>query len=66
MALATWWRPYNHPMRMVQPRDLVNQLVAIALYLDREPELDAELLNRACKSYFVIDVTPASTAARFS
>ena len=25
-----------------------------------------ELLNRACKSYFVVDATPASTAARFS
>ena len=64
--LATWWRPYGRPMRMVQPRDLINQLVAIAQYLGRDPVMDPDLLDRACKSYFVVDATPASTAARVS
>ena len=55
-------------MRMVQPRDVVNQLIAIARYLDREPAMEPSLLNRACESYFVLDPTPASsnTAASFS
>ncbi len=51
--LATWWRPHNRPMRMVQPRDLVNQLVAIGQYLGREPIMEPELLDRACRSYFL-------------
>ena len=63
--LATWWRPYNRPMRMVQPRDLINQLIAIARYLNRPPAMQPDLLERACWSYFVLDTTPASTAARF-
>ena len=33
--VKTWWRPHNRPFRMVQPRDLVNQLIAIAKYLGR-------------------------------
>lgn len=65
--LATWWRPYKRPMRMVQPRDLINQLIAIARYLGRPPAMHPDLLDRACRSYFVLDPAPAAaTAARFS
>lgn len=59
----TWWRPYNRPFRMVQPRDIVNQLIAIAKYLDQPPAMKADLLDRACQSYFVMDTAPAVTAA---
>ncbi|MCC6177124.1 MAG: ATP-binding protein [Chloroflexi bacterium] len=63
----TWWAPYGRPFRMVQPRDLVNQLIAIAKYLGKPPAMDPELLNRACQSYFVVDTPPAAaTAARMS
>jgi hypothetical protein len=62
--IDTWWKPYNRPFRMVQPRDLVNQLIAIAKYLDRPPAMDPDLLNRACKSLFVLDATPSQTAAQ--
>jgi hypothetical protein len=61
--IDTWWRPYNRPFRMVQPRDLVNQLIAIAKYLDRPPAMDPDLLDRACKSLFVLETTPSQTAA---
>ncbi|MBA2446576.1 MAG: ATP-binding protein [Chloroflexi bacterium] len=64
--LRTWWQPYNRPLRMVQPRDLVNQLIAQAKYLGRPPAMEPDLLDRACRSYFVLDPTPASTAARFT
>jgi hypothetical protein len=60
----TWWRPFNRPFRMVQPRDIVNQLIAIAKYLGRTAAMEPELLNRACDSYFVMDSTPSKTAAR--
>lgn len=59
----TWWRPYNRPFRMVQPRDLVNQLIAIAKYLGQPPAMIPELLDRACQSYFVLDNTRSNTAA---
>ncbi|MCC7366813.1 MAG: ATP-binding protein [Chloroflexi bacterium] len=61
--VETWWRPYERPFRMVQPRDLVNQLIAIAKYLGEPPAMAPELLNRACRSYFVVDTTHAKTAA---
>ncbi len=64
--VETWWKPYSRPFRMVQPRDIVNQLIAIARYMGRPPAMDPELLDQACKSYFILDPTPASTAARFT
>ena len=64
--LGTWWRPYSRPRRMVQPRDLVNQLLAIAKYLGRPAAMEPDLLDRACESYFVVDTTAASTAAKFN
>jgi len=60
----TWWRPYNRPFRMVQPRDIVNQLIAIAKYLGQPPAMEPDLLNRACQSYFVLDNTRSNTAAQ--
>ena len=60
----TWWKPYSRPFRMVQPRDLVNQLIAIAKYLDRPPSMDPDLLNRACKSLFVMESKSSDTAAQ--
>lgn len=51
--LDSWWRSTGRPMRMCQPRDIVDQLVAIARYLKREPTLSPDLLDRACHSYFV-------------
>jgi hypothetical protein len=64
--LATWWRPYNRPMRFVQPRDLVSHILAIARYLGREPALESDLLDRACRNYFITDSTTGSAAAVFS
>jgi hypothetical protein len=49
---------------MVQPRDLVNQLIAIAKYLDRDAAMDPDLLDRACKSLFVMESKSSNTAAQ--
>jgi hypothetical protein len=62
--VETWWKPFDRPFRMVQPRDLVNQLIAIAKYLGEPPAMVPELLNRACQSYFVVDTAPSNTAAK--
>ena len=61
--VETWWTPYKRPFRMVQPRDLINQLIAIAKYLDRSPTLDPDLLNRACRSLFVMEKLSVNSAA---
>jgi hypothetical protein len=61
--VRTWWTAHGRPFRMVQPRDLVNQLIAIAKYLGQPPSMEPDLLDRACKSYFVMDNTKSNTAA---
>jgi len=61
--VRTWWTAHGRPFRMVQPRDLVNQLIAIAKYLGQPPSMAPDLLDRACKSYFVLDNTKSNTAA---
>jgi hypothetical protein len=62
--VKTWWLPYGRPFRMVQPRDLVNQLIAIAKYLGKPAAMQPDLLDLACKSYFVLDNTRSNTAAQ--
>ncbi len=43
----------DRPLRMCQPRDLVEQVVAIADYLGMEPDTGSHpLLDAACSSYF--------------
>jgi hypothetical protein len=62
--LETWYRPCKRPLRFVHPRDLVNQLVAVADYLGQEPRLTPDLLDRACGSYFIDDQISASSTTR--
>jgi SpoVK/Ycf46/Vps4 family AAA+-type ATPase len=40
-------------LRAVHPRDLVDQLIDIAKYMNVEPRLTKELIDRACRAYFV-------------
>jgi hypothetical protein len=50
--LDRWWAG-SRPLRMCQPRDLIEQIVAIARYRGVEPDINSvELLNQACASYF--------------
>jgi hypothetical protein len=43
----------DRPLRMCQPRDLVEQIVAIAEYQNRAADVASEaLLDQACESYF--------------
>jgi predicted ATPase with chaperone activity len=43
----------NRPRRGCHPRDLVDQLVDIARYLNVPPVLSKDLIDRACDAYFV-------------
>jgi predicted ATPase with chaperone activity len=51
--LKEWYLNHDRPLRSVHPRDLLNQLIDIASYLNHPPILTKELLDRAASSYFV-------------
>jgi hypothetical protein len=47
------YRPAGRPLRMCQPRDLLDQLIAIAKYKMLIPEMTPELVDVAASTYFV-------------
>src|SRR5229473_6038149 len=52
--LGRWWGS-GRPLRMCQPRDLVEQVVSIARYKGVALDLSStELLDQACASYFAL------------
>jgi len=53
--LDSYFRPRRIPLRGCQPRDLIEQALAIAEYTGQPRELTADLLQRACDSYFLED-----------
>ena len=53
--LVNYFRPRQIQLRGCQPRDLINQAISLAEYLDQPPELTTELLEAACAAYFVDD-----------
>jgi hypothetical protein len=52
--------PRQIAMRGCQPRDLINQAMALAKYRDAPHELTTELLDDACATYFVDEHEGAS------
>lgn len=51
--LQEWYINHDRDLRMVHPRDLLSQLIDIASYIDRPPELTRDLIDQAAASYFV-------------
>ena len=51
--LANYYDPFDRPMDACQPRDLVEQVIDIARFLEIPPQLTPENIDRACKTYFV-------------
>jgi predicted ATPase with chaperone activity len=51
--LDTYYHPVNRPLRMCQPRDILDQIVAIAKYKMVPATLNQALIDRACQTYFV-------------
>ena len=51
--LQEWYLKPRRKMRAVHPRDLIDQLVDIARYLNMPPVLSKDLIDRACEAYFV-------------
>lgn len=48
-----WYIAKGRDLRMVHPRDILSQLIDIANYQQRPPELTPELIDQAAASYFV-------------
>jgi hypothetical protein len=53
------YTPINRPLRACQPRDLIDQVIALCRYRGLQPAITQELLDAACAAYFV-DHAPQS------
>jgi predicted ATPase with chaperone activity len=51
--IQEWYIKKERPFRSVHPRDILDQLLDIARYLNRPPALQSDLIDMACDSYFV-------------
>jgi hypothetical protein len=51
--IETEIRPRNIALRGCHPRDLIEQALALAVYLARPRQLTLELLSTACAGYFI-------------
>ena len=49
------YEPNNRPLRSCHPRDLLDQVTALCRYRGQEPVISRELLDAACRAYFVDD-----------
>jgi hypothetical protein len=47
------YAPYGRPMRSCHPRDLIDQVTALCRYRGEEPIITRDLLDAACRAYFV-------------
>jgi hypothetical protein len=54
-VLDSYFRPHRIPLRGCQPRDLIEQALAVAEYSAQDRRLTPELLASACAGYFLDD-----------
>lgn len=48
-----WYVKRERRFRSVHPRDILDQMIDIARYVNRPPQLTKEMIDRACDAYFV-------------
>jgi hypothetical protein len=52
--LAKWYKPYDRPLRMCQPRDLLDQMISMAKYSMEQVTLaNPDLVDAAAGTYFI-------------
>jgi len=56
------YNPAGRPLRACHPRDLLDQVTALCRYRGQEPIISRELLDAACRAYFVDDDGPKAPA----
>jgi SpoVK/Ycf46/Vps4 family AAA+-type ATPase len=53
--LENYYRPNSIELRACHSRDLINQAIALADYLGQPRRLTRDLLQAACRTYFVVE-----------
>lgn len=48
-----WYQPFKRPFRSCQPRDLLEQMIAMAKYSMEPCTLTPDLIDSACSTYFI-------------
>lgn len=48
-----FYKPFNRPFRMCQPRDLLDQMINIAKYHMEKPTMNPDLIDAGCATYFI-------------
>jgi hypothetical protein len=61
--IRRYYEPRGVEMRGCHPRDIVEQVVDICRYQNRQPALSRDLLDQACRNYF-LEEQPGRQAAR--
>ncbi len=51
--IKRWYQPYKRPYRSCQPRDLLEQMIAMAKYTIEPCVLSPDLIDSACQTYFI-------------
>jgi predicted ATPase with chaperone activity len=51
--ILAYYRKKGLELRSCHPRDILDQVIDTARFLQRKPALDADLVDMACESYFV-------------
>lgn len=51
--IKRWYQPFNRPFRSCQPRDLLEQMIAMAKYNMEPCTMTADLIDAACFTYFI-------------
>jgi hypothetical protein len=53
-----YYGPHGRPMRSCHPRDLLDQVIALSRYRGHQPVITRDLLDAACKAYFIDKPAP--------
>jgi hypothetical protein len=51
--IEKWYKPMQRPLRMCQPRDILDQMISIAKYNMEQVSFAPDLIDAACGTYFV-------------
>ena len=51
--IQKWYKPFKRPFRMCQPRDVLDQMMAIAKYNMERVNFSPDLIDAACSTYFI-------------
>jgi hypothetical protein len=51
--IKRWYKPFSRPYRSCQPRDLLEQMIAMAKYTMEPCTLTPDLIDSACTTYFI-------------